>query len=96
MIKLCQSSCGCIIPIWPKEPILPGHVSFIEVKYNTQGRPGPCNKTTTVVIEDGFILQRNSKNLSTDINLQQSNRCVLQIKCNVLLASKEEEATQKK
>jgi hypothetical protein len=30
-----QASCGCTVPEWPKEPILPGKTSSIKVKYNT-------------------------------------------------------------
>lgn len=29
------TSCGCIVPSWPKEPVLPKHKGCIEVKYNT-------------------------------------------------------------
>ena len=29
------SSCGCVVPEWPKEPIAPGLTSKIKVKYNT-------------------------------------------------------------
>ena len=42
-----QSSCGCTVPSWPKEPILPGEGEEIKVTYNTK-RVGPINKTVTV------------------------------------------------
>ena len=42
-----QSSCGCTVPTWPKEPILPGESSEIKVTYNTK-RAGPINKTVTI------------------------------------------------
>jgi hypothetical protein len=41
------SSCGCTIPSWPKDPIMPGKSSVIKVKYNTS-RNGGINKTITV------------------------------------------------
>ena len=41
------STCGCTVPVWPKDPIMPGKTSSIEVKYNT--RVGGINKTITVV-----------------------------------------------
>lgn len=41
------SSCGCTIPSWPKDPIMPGKSSSIKVKYNTS-RVGGINKTITV------------------------------------------------
>ncbi|HLO91823.1 MAG: DUF1573 domain-containing protein [Chloroflexota bacterium] len=42
-----KSSCGCTVPSWPKEPILPGKKETIKVKYDTN-RIGPINKTITV------------------------------------------------
>ena len=41
-----QSTCGCTVPSFPKEPIMPGKSSKIEVKYNM--RPGVIRKTITV------------------------------------------------
>jgi hypothetical protein len=41
------SSCGCTIPSWPKDPIMPGKSSAIKVKYSTS-RIGGINKTITV------------------------------------------------
>jgi len=42
-----QSSCGCTVPTWPQEPILPGKSEVIKVTYNTQNI-GPINKSVTV------------------------------------------------
>ena len=44
IITEAHGSCGCTIPEWPKEPVLPGKKGIIHVKYNTQGRPGPISK----------------------------------------------------
>lgn len=41
------SSCGCTVPTWPKEPILPGKSDVIKVTYNTR-TIGTINKTVTV------------------------------------------------
>ena len=41
------SSCGCTVPTWPKEPILPGAKNSIKVKYNT-GQTGPFTKVIVV------------------------------------------------
>jgi len=41
------SSCGCTVPTWPREPILPGKSDVIKVTYNTINI-GPINKTVTV------------------------------------------------
>ncbi len=42
-----RSSCGCTVPSWPKEPILPGKTGVINVKYNTS-RAGMINKSVVV------------------------------------------------
>lgn len=42
-----RSSCGCTVPKWPREPILPGKSDTIKVKYSTN-RLGIINKTITV------------------------------------------------
>ena len=42
-----QSSCGCTVPTWPQEPVLPGKSDVIKVTYNTNNI-GPINKTITV------------------------------------------------
>lgn len=47
VITNCQGSCGCTVPMCPKEPILPGKSGIIKVKYDTN-RPGGIYKTVTV------------------------------------------------
>ncbi|MFC2111041.1 DUF1573 domain-containing protein [Bacteroidota bacterium] len=42
-----RSSCGCTVPKWPKEPILPGQSGVIKVKYDTR-RLGVIHKQITV------------------------------------------------
>lgn len=42
-----KSSCGCTVPTWPKQPILPGKGDVIKVTYATK-RVGPFNKTVTI------------------------------------------------
>ncbi len=46
VITNAQSSCGCTVPSFPKEPIAPGKTGRIEVKYNMN--PGPIRKTITI------------------------------------------------
>ncbi len=41
------SSCGCTVPTWPQEPVLPGKSDIIKVTYNTNN-VGGINKTVTV------------------------------------------------
>ena len=47
LIQKPKSSCGCTIPSWPQEPILPGESDVIKVTYMTN-RAGNINKTVTV------------------------------------------------
>ena len=42
-----KSSCGCTVPKWPRQPILPGKTDVIKVKYATT-RMGAINKSVTV------------------------------------------------
>jgi len=47
LVQKPKSSCGCTIPSWPNEPILPGESDVIKVTYRTN-RAGNINKTVTV------------------------------------------------
>lgn len=42
-----RSSCGCTVPVWPRQPILPGQSDVIKVKYDTK-RVGTINKSVQV------------------------------------------------
>lgn len=42
-----RSSCGCTVPKWPRQPVLPGESDTIRVTYATK-RIGPINKSITV------------------------------------------------
>ena len=44
-------SCGCTVPSFPKEPIMPGKTAEIKINYDTN-RPGPINKTVTVTTNE--------------------------------------------
>ena len=46
-----KGSCGCTVPNWPKDPIMPGETSQIEIRYDTK-RVGAINKTVTVTSND--------------------------------------------
>ena len=41
------STCGCTVPSWPKDPIMPGKSNVIKVRYNTS-RLGAIKRTITV------------------------------------------------
>ncbi len=52
-----RSSCGCTVPSWPKEPILPGESSEIKVTYNTH-KAGAFNKSVTVYSNSKTVILR--------------------------------------
>ncbi|MBL7816825.1 MAG: DUF1573 domain-containing protein [Saprospiraceae bacterium] len=52
IIKNARGSCGCTVPAYKKEPIMPGETSEIEVRYDTQ-RVGPFTKTVTIETNEG-------------------------------------------
>ena len=47
IISNAKGSCGCTVPEWSREPIMPGKTSEIKVRYDTK-RVGPINKTVTL------------------------------------------------
>lgn len=47
LINNVQTSCGCTVPEWPREPIPAGKTGSIKVKYDTN-RGGSFNKTISV------------------------------------------------
>lgn len=51
-----KSTCGCTVPAWPKEPIMPGEEATIKATYNAKN-PGAFTKRITVVsnAKDNYI-----------------------------------------
>jgi len=48
IISSATASCGCTVPVWPKEPIAVGEEAEIQVRFNSKGKPGIQNKTVTI------------------------------------------------
>lgn len=48
IIEAAKGSCGCTVPKFPKEPILPGKTGEIEVIYSPGKQQGAQNKTVTI------------------------------------------------
>ncbi|MBK8700128.1 MAG: DUF1573 domain-containing protein [Saprospiraceae bacterium] len=51
IIRNARGSCGCTVPNWPKEPILPGEEGQIEIRYATN-RVGKIDKRVTVTTNE--------------------------------------------
>lgn len=49
IITNASASCGCTVPSWPKEPILPGKMGEMKVTFHTAGKGGqPFDKTVYI------------------------------------------------
>jgi hypothetical protein len=51
IIKAAKGSCGCTVPTYPQEPIMPGESANIDVRYDTQ-RVGMFTKTVTLTTNE--------------------------------------------
>ena len=41
-------SCGCTVPVWPKEPLKKGEKGTIKVTFNSAGKSGMIDKTVSI------------------------------------------------
>jgi hypothetical protein len=48
IISNAQGSCGCTVPVWPRQPIAPGETGEIKVSFNSSGRAGKQDKRVTL------------------------------------------------
>jgi hypothetical protein len=48
IITKAKASCGCTVPEWPKEPIMPGESGEIKVKFNSKRKPNLQQKQITL------------------------------------------------
>ena len=46
-----RTSCGCTTPAWTSTPVAPGEAGEVVVAYNSANRPGPFDKTVTLVAD---------------------------------------------
>lgn len=52
VVSNARGSCGCTVPTWPKQPVMPGESSQLEIRYDTK-RLGGINKTVTITTNEG-------------------------------------------
>lgn len=52
IISNARGSCGCTVPTYPKEPIMPGETAEVKVRYDTN-RVGPFTKRVTLTTNEG-------------------------------------------
>ena len=48
VIENAKGSCGCTVPNYPKEPVMPGQTATIDVVYKPGKQVGPQQKTVTI------------------------------------------------
>jgi hypothetical protein len=48
VITNAKASCGCTVPVWPRDAIKPGKTGEVKVKFNTSGKPNRQQKTITL------------------------------------------------
>lgn len=48
IITNAKPSCGCTVPIWPKDPIKPGDSADLKFSFNSRGKVGNNNKSITL------------------------------------------------
>ncbi|HNQ60936.1 MAG TPA: DUF1573 domain-containing protein [Bacteroidia bacterium] len=48
IISKAEGSCGCTVPVYPKEPIMKGQSATVKVTFNSAGKMGVQDKTVTI------------------------------------------------
>ena len=43
-----KGSCGCTVPVWPREPIAPGATGEITVEFDSKNKSGKRNQKVTI------------------------------------------------
>ncbi len=69
IIQNVEEPCGCTVPFWSKEPVMPGQSGEIKVVFHSKERPGVFRKTLAV---------------KTNAVLKNHEEILLMIKGNVL------------
>ncbi len=75
IIASAKGSCGCTVPEWPKEPILPGEQGQIKVKFNSYRKPNLQQKQITLVTntENGKEILKIRAQVTPDSKVKQNS-----------------------
>lgn len=49
IISSASGSCGCTVPEYPKDPVLPGQAATLKVTFNSAGKSGHQEKSVTLI-----------------------------------------------
>lgn len=69
IIHSAYGSCGCTVPSYPKEAIMPGEESKIDVVFNSSGRVGP--NTKSVIVSANTVPQETQINFSVSVTKKE-------------------------
>lgn len=53
VISNVAATCGCTVPEWSKEPVMPGKAGKVTAKFNSAGKMGQQNKPLTISSNNG-------------------------------------------
>ena len=75
IITSAKGSCGCTVPEWPKEPIMPGEAGEIKVKFNSDRKPNLQQKQITLVTntEQGKEILKIKAQVTPKSKLEQNS-----------------------
>lgn len=48
LISNARSTCGCTVPVWPKDPVAPGESGELKVEFNSKGKKNTQKKPVTI------------------------------------------------
>jgi len=79
VISNAKGSCGCTVPEWPKEPIMPGESSQLVVVFSSKGKKGTQAKKVTITantkIPNTFLTLKGIVEMEKEITIP-SNQSV--------------------
>lgn len=64
-----SATCGCTVPVWPREPIPVGGKGEIKVQFNSRNKPGVQSKTVSITANTYPKINR----LSIKANVNKAN-----------------------
>ena len=75
IISNCRGSCGCTVPEWPKQPIMPGEAGEIKVKFNSSNKPNMQKKQVTLLTntEQGKEILKITAEVTPKPKVQQNS-----------------------
>lgn len=75
IITSAKGSCGCTVPEWPKEPIMPGEAGEIKVKFNSSNKPNMQKKQVTLLTntEQGKEILKITAEVTPKPKVQQNS-----------------------